>query len=76
MELIKKYILRKLATKFLPENIAKRKKFPWGIPFYDFFKKEFLPIAECAIDKSFKEKKILFSKLKTSYTKSFSEYRQ
>ena len=53
----KKYILRKLATKFLPENIAKRKKFPWGIPFYDFFKKEFLPIAECAIDKSFKEKR-------------------
>ena len=53
----KKYILRKLATKFLPENIAKRKKFPWGIPFYDFFKKEFLPIAECAIDNSFKEKR-------------------
>ncbi|SVA87177.1 uncharacterized protein METZ01_LOCUS140031, partial [marine metagenome] len=33
----KKYILQKLATKFLPEKIAKRKKFPWGIPFHDFF---------------------------------------
>jgi hypothetical protein len=53
----KKYILQKLATKFLPEKIAKRKKFPWGIPFYDFFIKEFLPLAESAIENSFKEKR-------------------
>ena len=53
----KKYILQKLATKFLPEKIAKRKKFPWGIPFHDFFIKEFLPLAESAIENSFKEKR-------------------
>ena len=53
----KKYILQKLATKFLPEKTAKRKKFPWGIPFYDFFIKEFLPLAESAIENSFKEKR-------------------
>ena len=53
----KKYILQKLATKFLPEKIAKRKKFPWGIPFHDFFMKEFLPLAQSAIEMSFKEKR-------------------
>ena len=46
-----------MATKFLPEKIAKRKKFPWGIPFHDFFIKEFLPLAESAIENSFKEKR-------------------
>ena len=48
----KKYILQKLAQKYLPEEIAQRKKFPWGIPYYDFFIDEFLPLAECVIDKS------------------------
>ena len=50
----KKFILQKLAKKFLPDVICKRKKFPWGIPYYDFFIKEFLPIAECLIDKGIK----------------------
>jgi len=48
----KKYILQKLAQKYLPEEIVQRKKFPWGIPYYDFFIDEFLPLAECVIDKS------------------------
>jgi len=48
----KKYILQKLAQKYLPKEIAQRKKFPWGIPYYDFFIKEFLPIAECVLDKA------------------------
>ena len=34
----KKFILQKTSLKFLPEKIVKRKKFPWGIPFFDFFK--------------------------------------
>jgi len=48
----KKYILQQLAKKYLPSEIAQRKKFPWGIPYYDYFTKEFLPIAECVLDKS------------------------
>jgi asparagine synthase (glutamine-hydrolysing) len=48
----KKYILQKLALELLPPEITKRKKFPWGIPFYDFFKSEFLPVAEAMIHKS------------------------
>ncbi|RZD41450.1 MAG: asparagine synthase (glutamine-hydrolyzing) [Thaumarchaeota archaeon] len=40
-EIQKKHILQKL-------------KFPWGIPYYDFFMNEFLPLAECLIDKGIK----------------------
>ncbi|SVE00336.1 uncharacterized protein METZ01_LOCUS453190, partial [marine metagenome] len=47
----KKVILQKLATELLPEKIVKRKKFPWGIPFYDFFKNEFFPVAETLLEK-------------------------
>jgi len=50
----KKYILQKIGSELLPDKIVKRKKFPWGIPFYDYFKKEFLPIAETVIEKSIK----------------------
>jgi asparagine synthase (glutamine-hydrolysing) len=53
----KKYILQKIASDLLPEKIVKRKKFPWGIPFYDYFKKEFLPIAGSIIEKSIKNKR-------------------
>jgi len=49
----KKYILQKLARKYLPDKIANRKKFPWGIPYYDYFSREFLPIAKNVIEKSF-----------------------
>ena len=48
----KKYILQKLALELLPKEVIVRKKFPWGIPFYDFFKSEFLSIAESVINKS------------------------
>lgn len=48
----KKFILQKLAKKYLPEKIATRKKFPWGIPYYDYFTNEFLPIAENVLEKS------------------------
>ena len=48
----KKYILQKLALELLPKEVIKRKKFPWGIPFYDFFKNEFISIAESMISKS------------------------
>jgi len=65
----KKYILQKLGRKYLPEKIAKRKKFPWGIPFYDFFRKEFSSIVECAIEKSFKEKRP-YLKNSSVYTKN------
>ena len=53
----KKYILQKIGSELLPEKIVNRKKFPWGIPFYDYFKKEFLHIAESVIDKSIKNKR-------------------
>ena len=49
----KKYILQKLARKYLPDKIANRKKFPWGIPYYDYFSHDFLPIAKNVIEKSF-----------------------
>ena len=49
----KKYILQKLARKYLPDKIANRKKFPWGIPYYDYFSRDFLPIAKNVIEKSF-----------------------
>ena len=50
----KKYILQKLAQNYLPKEIVQRKKFPWGIPYYDFFINEFLPLAECVLDKAIK----------------------
>ena len=53
----KKYILQKLAKEFLPEKIAQRKKFPWGIPFYDFFNSEFMPVAKSFIEKSIKKRR-------------------
>ena len=53
----KKYILQKLAKEFLPEKIAQRKKFPWGIPFYDFFNSEFMPVAKSFIEKSIKNRR-------------------
>ena len=56
-DLSKKYILQKLAKDILPEKIAKRKKFPWGIPFYDFFNSEFMPVAQSIIEKSIKNRR-------------------
>ena len=53
----KKYILQKLAKDILPEKIVQRKKFPWGIPFYDFFNAEFMPIAKSFIEKSIKNRR-------------------
>ena len=41
----------------LPEKIVKRKKFPWGIPLYDFFKNEFLPVAEALLEKSYSRRR-------------------
>ena len=43
-EFTKKYLLQKIGSELLPEKIVKRKKFPWGIPFYEYFKVEFLHI--------------------------------
>lgn len=57
----KKYILQKLAAKYLPKEIVQRKKFPWGIPYYDFFIKEFLPIAESVLDKALKSHRPFFN---------------
>ncbi len=48
----KKYILQKMALKYLPKEIVYRKKFPWGVPFFDFFKTEFLSVAEDFLRKS------------------------
>mgnify|MGYP001204612460 CR=1 FL=1 len=56
-ELVKKYILQKLASEILPNEIVGRKKFPWGIPFLDFFKNEFIPVAKILIEKSITEKR-------------------
>ncbi len=53
----KKHILQKLAKEILPEKVARREKFPWGIPFYDFFNSEFMPIAKSFIEKSIKNRR-------------------
>ena len=41
----------------LTEKVARREKFPWGIPFYDFFNSEFMPIAKSFIEKSIKNRR-------------------
>ena len=56
-QVAKKHILQKLAKEVLPEKIAQRKKFPWGIPFYDFFNSEFMPVAKSFIEKSIKKRR-------------------
>ena len=56
-ELTKKYLLQKIGSELLPEKIVKRKKFPWGIPFYEYFQVEFLPIAKILIEESIKNKR-------------------
>ena len=56
-ELTKKYLLQKIGSELLPEKIVKRKKFPWGIPFYEYFRVEFLPIAKILIEESIKNKR-------------------
>ena len=53
----KKHILQKLAKEILPEKVARREKFPWGIPFYDFFNSEFMPVAKSFIEKSIKNRR-------------------
>ena len=53
----KKYILQKLAKDILPQKVVQRKKFPWGMPFYDFFNAEFMPIAKSFIEKSIKNRR-------------------
>ena len=53
----KKHILQKLAKEVLPEKVARREKFPWGIPFYDFFNSEFMPVAKSFIEKSIKNRR-------------------
>ena len=68
----KKIILQKLATELLPEKIVKRKKFPWGIPFYDFFKKEFLPVAEDLLEKSYSHRRSYLN-IDNSYVKKICD---
>ena len=50
-------MLQKIGTDLLPEKIVKRKKFPWGIPFYEYFRVEFLPIAKTVIEESIRNKR-------------------
>ena len=68
----KKIILQKLATELLPEKIVKRKKFPWGIPFYDFFKNEFLPVAEDLLEKSYSHRRSYLN-IDNSYVKKICD---
>ena len=56
-EFTKKYLLQKIGIDLLPEKIVKRKKFPWGIPFYEYFRVEFLPIAKTLIEESIRNKR-------------------
>ena len=62
----KKFILQKTSLKFLPEKIVKRKKFPWGIPFFDFFKKEFIGVSEDFLKKSLLNKNEFFNSKSTN----------
>ena len=72
----KKYILQKLALELLPKEVIKRKKFPWGIPFYDFFKSEFLPIAEAMINKSFILDRPYLNEKNSYVTKIYNKIRE
>ena len=72
----KKYILQKLALELLPKEVIKRKKFPWGIPFYDFFKSEFLPIAEAMINKSFILDRSYLNEKNSYVTKIYNKIRE
>lgn len=69
----KKYILQKLAANYLPDEIVHRKKFPWGIPYYDFFINEFLPLAESVLDRSSESNRSFINnqseKLKTIFSR-------
>ena len=56
-EFTKKYLLQKIGNNLLPEKIVKRKKFPWGIPFYEYFRVEFLPISKTLIEESIRNKR-------------------
>jgi asparagine synthase (glutamine-hydrolysing) len=69
----KKYILQKIAREYLPPKIVERKKFPWGIPYYDFFKKEFLPVAECVLDISKIHKRPYLNLEKNSINNMFKD---
>ena len=69
----KKYILQKLARKYLPDKIANRKKFPWGIPYYDYFSREFLPIAKNIIEKSFSLKRPFLNSNSLHFQELFSK---
>jgi hypothetical protein len=51
---------------------VKRKKFPWGIPFYDFFKNEFLPMAEALLEKSYSHRRSYLN-IDNSYVKKICE---
>ncbi len=42
----KKFILQKAVSDLLPQKIVKRKKFPFGMPFKEYYKKNFSSIAE------------------------------
>ncbi|NQV78097.1 MAG: asparagine synthase (glutamine-hydrolyzing) [Lutibacter sp.] len=42
----KKYILQKVASKFLPKEIANRKKMPFHVPLGEYFKKNFISYSE------------------------------
>ena len=61
-EFTKKYLLQKIGIDLLPEKIVKRKKFPWGIPFYEYFRVEFLPIAKTLIEESIRNKRSYLNK--------------
>lgn len=69
----KKYILQKLAKKYLPNEIVTRKKFPWGIPYYDFFINEFLPLAESVIDKAIRSHRPFLNPHSDSLKNIFSQ---
>ena len=72
-EIRKKYILQKIAREYLPNEIVGRKKFPWGIPYYDFFQKEFFPIAECVMNKAEISKRTFLNQKNDSIKKLFND---
>jgi len=46
----KKYIIQKIATEFIPKEIALRKKLPLPVPLADYYKKDFMDVTKNLLD--------------------------
>jgi asparagine synthase (glutamine-hydrolysing) len=75
----KKHILQKIAREILPMEIANRKKLPFHIPLMDYFRTEFIHIAESTLEKTepyFPETWTIIEKIKNEKFSNDNRLRQ